>query len=232
MFASLQSVFEERADCHWTYAAGDGCDVGRKRRNILKIDVAAEFPTGFGLVALDAGGANIDDGATRFYHIGSYKTGLADGCNEDVGCFGDFLEIFGARMTNCNGGVHALLTHQDAQRTTNNVAATYDNAMFASGGDVVTLQQIHNARRCGGYECVESGNQPSKIDGMKTVNILLRVDSLDYLLFVNVFGQRQLNDKTVNIGIVIEFCNGFQEFVLGDVVLKTNQRRLEADLFA
>ena len=133
-------------------------------------------------------------------------------------------------MTNSYSCVNTFLTHQNAQRSVNNIASADDNTVFAGGFNIVTLQQINYARRRCRNKSVQSRNQFAKIDRVKTVNVFFRVNSLDNFLFVNVFRKRQLNDKTVNVRVVVQLFNRFQKFFLGNIVLKTNQRRFKTDL--
>ena len=58
---------------------------------------------------------------------------------------------------------------------------------------------------------------------MESVHVLAIVNSLDYVLLVDVLGKGKLNDETVNIGIVVEFGNLGQKYILGDVTLITDQ---------
>ena len=58
---------------------------------------------------------------------------------------------------------------------------------------------------------------------MESVNIFSIVDSLDYLLLINMLGERELNDKTVNISIVIQFLHCIKEFLLAHILFETYQ---------
>ena len=51
---------------------------------------------------------------------------------------------------------------------------------------------------------------------MKTVDILGRVDGVDDRVFVHVFGQRQLNQNTVDAGVLVELIDHRQQVVLAD----------------
>ena len=67
---------------------------------------------------------------------------------------------------------------------------------------------------------------------METVNILAIVDGFDDALLRDVTRQRQLHDKTVDIGVVVEFVDGVEQFVFGYVVLVADEGRLKSALLA
>ena len=62
---------------------------------------------------------------------------------------------------------------------------------------------------------------------METVDILAIVDSLDNLLLIDVLGQRELYDKSVDIIVLIQFVDTGQQFFLRDVSLKADEGALE-----
>ena len=62
---------------------------------------------------------------------------------------------------------------------------------------------------------------------METVDILTVVDGLNNLLLVNMLGQGQLHDETIDITIAVQIIHTGQQFFLSDVILNTDERRLE-----
>ena len=58
---------------------------------------------------------------------------------------------------------------------------------------------------------------------METIDILPIVNRLNHLLFVNVAGQGQLDNKTVNVSIPVELIDALQEFLFGHTVFKTDE---------
>ena len=53
------------------------------------------------------------------------------------------------------------------------------------------------------------------VDAGEAVHILLRLDGVDDLVLVNVFGQGQLDDVAVNLGIVVEEFDHVEHLFLG-----------------
>ena len=67
---------------------------------------------------------------------------------------------------------------------------------------------------------------------METVDILTVVDGLDNLLLVDMLGQGQLHDETIDIAIAVQAVYTGQQFFLSDVILIADERRLEATSLA
>ena len=65
---------------------------------------------------------------------------------------------------------------------------------------------------------------------METINILPIIDRLDHLLLGNMLWQRQLNDKTIHVRIVVQLIDLTEQLLLSDIRLVTDQRRLETNL--
>ena len=63
---------------------------------------------------------------------------------------------------------------------------------------------------------------------METIDILAVVDSLDNLLFVDMFGQGQLYDEAIDIAIAIQVVDTGQQLVFCHVILEADERRFEA----
>ena len=59
---------------------------------------------------------------------------------------------------------------------------------------------------------------------MEAVHVLAVVNSLDNLLLRDVLWQRQLDDESVYIGILVEFVNLGKKLLFGDVVLEAEKR--------
>lgn len=71
----------------------------------------------------------------------------------------------------------------------------------------------------------------SNVDRVKTIHIFCRIDGLDDGLFVDVRRQRELDDETVDSGVVVEPDNGIHQFGWVQRIirsaLETNKRRAE-----
>ena len=65
---------------------------------------------------------------------------------------------------------------------------------------------------------------------MESIDILAIVDSFNDLLFVDVARQWQLHDESVYVGIMVEFVDTSQQLFFGDIILISDECRLEATL--
>ena len=85
-----------------------------------------------------------------------------------------------------------------------NIASAEDNALFTAYVDVVVIKKINNA--CGGarQEAIVTDEYFTYVFGMKCVYVLLRGDSIDNALLIDVRRERELNENAVNLWVVIE----------------------------
>ena len=67
---------------------------------------------------------------------------------------------------------------------------------------------------------------------MKTVDVLAVVDGLDNLLLVNVLRQRQLDDKAVNVAVLVQAVYAGQQFLFRHVGLIADECRFKTASFA
>ena len=58
------------------------------------------------------------------------------------------------------------------------------------------------------------------------------VTQAEILAIVNMFRQRQLNDETVNVGVVVHVIDNSQNFGLRYTAIAANERRFKPDLLA
>ena len=141
------------------------------------------------------------------------------------------LDVLGVRVAHGDGAIAILLLHHKLRhRLAHDVAATEHYALLAGCLNAVTLEQRHDAKRCGRDEARQSDGHATHVDWMKSVNILAIVDGFNYLLLVDVARQRQLHDKSVYVGIAVEFVDTSQQLFLGDIILISDECRLEATL--
>ena len=141
----------------------------------------------------------------------------ADGCDHDVGTLGHCGKILGSGMGDRNGGVTplALCHEQEGHRLADDKAAADDNDLCARGLDTGGNQESLATERGAGNEGrgILHG-ELGHIDGMKSVDILARVDGEGDRVLVDVLRGRGLDEDTVDGGIGVEFGHEFQDLVL------------------
>ena len=133
---------------------------------------------------------------------------------------GDVRQVPRARMADRDGGVGAgpSLHEQGRERLADDVAASHDNHVLA--GRIVSgaEQNLLDAGRSAGQESGFALQHPALADGMETVHILARINSLDGVGLVQVSRQGQLYQYAVEGAICIEGVDEGGQLLLGGVV--------------
>ena len=72
------------------------------------------------------------------------------------------------------------------------------------------------AERRARHQRVEAGGEPAGVHDMEAVDVLGRIDGRDHLGGVDLPGQRQLNEDSINVGIGVQLADELEQLVLGD----------------
>lgn len=104
--------------------------------------------------------------------------------------------------------------------------------MTARRLDIIMAEEGADAHRGGREEAVLSKHHTAHIDGCEAVDILVGRDGIDDVLLVDMVGHRQLDDEAVDLVVVVEEVDSFEELRLGDRGGVAVDRRGEADLVA
>ena len=102
--------------------------------------------------------------------------------------------------------------------------------MLPYGLYAIPTEQGADAHRCSRDKTFLAQNHTSYIYRSKAIDILVWRYCIDYTLLIDVFGQWQLNNKTVNIGIVIQEIDCLQQFTLTDFLRQSIYTRCKAHL--
>ena len=165
-----------------------------------EIDVAAEFAGFWTLVqAVDA---DVDDDGAGFDHVGRNEAGPAHGRDDDVGAAGVKLQVAGAGVADGDRG--AGIDEQQGHGLADNVGTADDHGFLAIEIDAALLEHLHHAVGRAGDESRVTLGQGADVLGVKTIHVLAVVDGQSDALFVNMFGQGQLYDKSVHVWIIVE----------------------------
>jgi hypothetical protein len=117
-----------------------------------------------------------------------------------------------------------------SHRFTHDIAAPEYNAVLPSGLYIVPLEELNDSLRGGRDEAGETNAHLPYIDGVETVYVLTWIDSLNYLLFVDVLGQGELDDEACDGWIFIKVMNLGEQSLLSDIVLESDEGGAEAHL--
>ena len=116
-------------------------------------------------------------------------------------------------MADGDGAV--LVEQQHGHGLAHNVAAADDHAALALHGDVIGLQQLHDAGGGAGQEVVVPHHDFAYVVGVEGVHVLLGVDGLHHGALVQALGQGGLHQNAVDVLLVVEGVHQSQQFLLG-----------------
>ena len=91
-------------------------------------------------------------------------------------------------------------------------------------------QHHQTAQRRAGHHGFLSRSQKTHVGDMKPVHILGRINGIDHQIFVQMLGQRQLHQDTVDRGIVVQLIDQRQQIGLGRIDIQLVLNRFHADL--
>lgn len=138
----LNGIGQEHGNGHGADTAGHGSDGRALFGSGGEIHITAQACPAVFLNAVDA---HVDDDRAGFEHIGGDETGASQRCAQNVGGAAFFREIGCAGMAHGHGGVAAPGSEQQSQRAAYQAAAAHDHGLSAAGGDMVAIQQAHDA---------------------------------------------------------------------------------------
>ena len=214
----------ERTDRHQAHAPRNGCNVAGFWGYLVEFYVAFE-----GKTALFGGIRHffqpyVNHYGSVLHHVSSDETWPTESCNQDVGGAADFGQVLGFRVRQRHGAVAGVVValHQDRHGQTHNLASAYHHTMFAAGWNVVAFQHFQNSL----WRCRDISGQPfchpANVSGVETIHVFGRINGLHYAVGIHVFGQGELHNQPVHIGVVIHIPHGCQQVVLGHIVIKPN----------
>ena len=175
---------------------------------------------------------NVDHDGVGFHHVGSDEVGAADGDHEYVGLASELGEVLRFAVADGYGAVEPFAREQVGGRGAHYVGAADDHAVFAGGLDVVALEEGADSHGGGGDEALFAEDHASDVDRCEAVHVLVGRDGVNDLLLVDVLGQRELDDEAVDVWVVVEEVDGFEELLFGGLLAHAVYARGEAYLVA
>lgn len=116
--------------------------------------------------------------------------------------------------------------------TAYDVAAADHDAVLSGGFDLVVPEQLQNPVGRSGQIGGQARNHPPRIDRMKPVHVLARIDRLDHLLLRDVLRQRKLHDEAVDVRIGVQPGDLGKQSLFGRLLGQAKHGRAEAHLAA
>ena len=115
-------------------------------------------------------------------------------------------------MANRDGRVS--LQQHERQRFPYNIAAPQHHCAFAFDTDTRGLDHLNHALRRAGFKYRIALDQPAEIIRMKSIGIFLRGYRFQHHPAVDVLGQRQLDQNSMDFGIRVFLFNQGQQIRL------------------
>lgn len=207
------NVLKEHGNSHWANSSGDGGNLGGNLDGRLKVNVSdetlARLLGGIGNVV----GANVNDDGSGLEPLALDKVGLANGRDDNVGLSENVFEAGSLGVADGDGSIGILEEVRDGRA--DDIGAAENNGKLASGVYASLLEEDHDSLgSAGGKERLASAlGKLADVEGAKAVDILLGRDSLGDGKLVEVLGDGELDEDAVNVGVVVEGFNVFNELL-------------------
>ena len=78
------------------------------------------------------------------------------------------------------------------------------------------FQHFHDAVRCARLDSRLAGHQHAGIENAETIHVFGGIDRFDHLARVDMLGQRQLDQNTVNGRICVQDADTFKQLFFGE----------------
>ena len=102
-------------------------------------------------------------------------------------------------------------------RFAHDIASAQYDTLLATCLNIIALEQSNNAQWCGRNEARQSNSHTSYVDGMESIHILSIVDGFNHFLLINMFGQWQLYNESIYIGIFVQPIDTLQQFLFNRI---------------
>ena len=158
--------------------------------------------------------------------------GLAGGGDDDIGLAGLGGQVFGSGVAQGDGGVLAAAGKHQADGAANGHTAADDHGLGAVELNAEASQKVQAAVRGARQGRLLVEHELAQIDRVQAIGILGGVDSLEDGVFIQVLGQRQLDDVAGAGVIGVELIDDGLELFLRDVGRQVLADGVDTELFA
>ena len=105
-------------------------------------------------------------------------------------------------MTDGYGG--AGIDQQHGRRFAHDIAAAHHHRFLSSNYNLTPPQDLDHARWCAGHQAGTLGREKPNVDRVKTVYIFCRIDREEHFFRIDLRGQRQLNEDSIDLVTTIQ----------------------------
>mmetsp|Transcript_83751 Transcript_83751/g.249967 ORF Transcript_83751/g.249967 Transcript_83751/m.249967 type:complete len:252 (+) Transcript_83751:569-1324(+) len=174
---------------------------------------------------------HVDDDAAGLQPSSPDKLWLAYGGNQNVCSPHMLLHVLGARVADCDGGVHRLKEHCHGHA--NYVGAAQNHHVLPFDIHTLALQQLNAARRGAGNRqgrVATPEAEVANVHGGKSIRIFLHLDLLQHQGLINVARQRELHEDCMDPGVCVEPSHLCEKLCLADAIGESNVHAMEVGL--
>ena len=116
-------------------------------------------------------------------------------------------------------GTGPLLAEHDGNGLADDIGTANDHDFGPGHFDARAHQHFLNARRRTGQETygIAADNHTAQIDGVESVDVLVRIDGVNDLVFVDMLGERKLDKDTVDGRIPVVLVDQREKRLFADV---------------
>ena len=105
---------------------------------------------------------------------------------------------------------------QHGNGNADDVAATNNNRVLSCDLHTVPIEQLDASLGSARHEqrFTALHGQLTNVEGMETIHVLLDGDGVQDSLFVDVLGERQLNEDSVDFGVGVQLYHHLEQLIL------------------
>jgi hypothetical protein len=137
-------------------------------------------------------------------------------------------------MANAHGAIAriGLLHHKHGKRLANYPAPSDHDAMLPFGFYIIISDELKRSGGSCGQKAWKACKHATDINWMESVDVLPIVYGLNNFGFGDMLRKWQLNDEAIDIAVVVQAADTFEELFLANIVLKSYKLGTETYLAA
>lgn len=205
----IDRVVEERGDGHRSDSSRNGRDGSGDFPDLIEEHISLQFSI------RSPRDSDIDDDRPRLDEVPSDHFGFSESRDKDIGLSCHVGKI--GCVAVADGHRSIPVEKEQGHRLPDDQTTSDHHGMFARDREIEAVHEGDDSPRSAGDESWLSGNEPSQIYGMKSVDILVGGDPEKNLFLWNVGGKRKLDKDAIDGGVVVELVDGLKDRIEGCV---------------
>ena len=203
----LPSILDESRDGHGSNSTGNWTDSGYILLEICIICISTSD-------SINKGTTYIDYDRFLSYHISREESWLPSCYDDDIRFSGYISQILSITIAarHSSSSIHEHESH----RFSDNIGSSDYCYIFSSYIDLIVLENCHDSFWSTAPESVMSEEHITDLSTSETVDIFLRVDTIDHSIRINMRGKWRLDDDPMYFIIFREISYYIFELILSD----------------